>query len=177
MTNSKRLSKRLSFNEAAYDLQDLTVDAHRERYQTFSKSFDHQSAPQPPPRSSKRPSSVCVRTSFSAEPIAEVEVSLDPTNLSAKYHTIARSTSPPPRPPPPTVKEVGGEGGGVSRVPYVPTLLRNRTLQWDRVRKFLDYAGESMDKELHDTLPRQETPWTEETSAIEQLRVFLSLDP
>ena len=51
--------------------------------------------------------------------------------------------------------------------------LLNGSYYWDRIRIFLDRAHESVDKPLHDTLPRQEAPWTRETSAVEQLRKFL----
>lgn len=58
----------------------------------------------------------------------------------------------------------------------VPKFLVNG-FHWDRVRLFLDASWESMDKSLHSTLPPQDAPWTKETSAVEQLRVFLETQP
>ena len=60
---------------------------------------------------------------------------------------------------------------------YVPKFLENRRFYWDRIRTILDAASESMDKPLHDTLPAQDTPWTKETAAVEQLRAFLQTQP
>ena len=69
-----------------------------------------------------------------------------------------------------------GRKMGRAETTYVPRFLLNR-FYWDRIRKILDASSESMDKPLHDTLPPQETPWTRETSAVEQLRVFLDTQP
>lgn len=69
-----------------------------------------------------------------------------------------------------------GRKMGRGETTYVPKFLLNR-FHWDRIRKILDASSESMDKSLHDTLPPQDTPWMKETSAVEQLRVFLETQP
>ena len=121
--------------------------------------------------------------SMSAEPLTEVGAA------AVDIHV----TAAPTRPPPPTksakkvddvkrlsVSSIHQERGvdvGTRGQPFVPTLLRNRKFQWDKIRQILDRAEESADKDLHDQLPPQETPWMNESSPVEQLRMFLSLNP
>lgn len=167
----------------------MTVDRHRENYQVLYEEDE----PQAPPTSAS--SRTGYRLSMSAEPLSEVGVSVD-AKVGGSNNRRQSATLPPPRPPPPIIvtkadvineKEVGGAkatpevGGAKGVAPFVPPFLRSGQLQWDKVRKFLDFeaatAVERSEDMSYDELPPQETPWLKETSLIEQLRTFLSLNP
>ena len=167
--SAKRMSVIGITNERGVD-----IGSHNGHYQAWNEHDKLQA----PISSSSAMRHASIRMSMSAEPLNDIEISVD--NIQTR--------------PPPPVKEVESakrisvitvtnERGvdirtlNVGKEHSVPTLLRDRRFQWESIRKFLDTAEDSVDKDLHDELPPQETPWMNESSPIEQLRMFLELNP
>lgn len=149
----------------------LDIDLHNGQYQDWSKS-------QVPISSSPSICHAGVRMSMSAEPLTDVGISVDsiptgPQPPVGKLDSVKRIS----------VITVTDEMGvdvrtlNVGKEHSVPTPLRGRRFQWENIRKILDTAKDSVDKDLHDKLPPQETPWLNESSPVEQLRMFLELNP
>ena len=108
-----------------------------------------------------------VRMSMSAEPLSSVaegatmddHYSTDFTHITTEEHPVETTERTA------VVIKVSDE-------PFVPKFLKGRHFQWDRIRGFLETAPKFTGNL---TLPPQETPWTQHSSAVEQLRMFLSL--
>ena len=152
----------------------VDIGSHNGQYQEWS---EHDKLQAPISSSSSIRHASGIRMSMSAEPLTDIGISSDtiptvPSPPVEKVDSVNRKS----------VITVTNERGvdvstvNISKEHSVPTLLRGRRFQWENIRKFLDTAKDSVDKDLHDELPPQETPWLNESSPIEQLRMFLELN-
>ena len=203
---ARKLSRHLSFIESDDEEDEVNADTHRVHVQgvhDFEASQSLRTSPvhQPPIHTSmsadaltqlvvtkEKPSSKTATKPQSAMKVTKGEtMTMDRRNFSKKVSmpsiTVTNTDTKDTMDNQYSNKAATLPGRGRKKAAassgdtYVPKFLLNRTFYWDRVRRFLDAVSESMDKPLHDTLPPQDAPWMRETSAVEQLRVFLETQP
>ena len=196
---ARKMSKHLSFIESDDEDEEINVDLHREHFQVeASQSLQTSPVHQAPIRASMSADALTQMVtveSHSSKTVAKHQSATKVTKTEAKTmdrrhlnkptkpvikvtNTDARSTDIRPSNKaatlPAKVRKTSSGGGLKDGEPYVPKFLQNWSIQWEKIRRFLDATSENMDKPLHNTLPPQDAPWMKETSAVEQLRVFLA---
>lgn len=199
---ARKLSRHMSFTESDDEEDEVNPDSHREHIQAVydleaSQSLQASPVHQPSIHTSmsadaltqlvvteERHSSKTVTKPQSTTKVTKGEtMTIDRRNYSKRAESVIIVTNAETKnitdshysnkaaTLPPRGRKTAATGSGE------PKFLQNRRFYWDRIRKMLDAASESMDKPLHDTLPPQDTPWMKETSAVEQLRIFLETQP
>ena len=203
---ARKLSRHLSFIESDDEEDDVNADSHREHVQAVydleaSQSLRTSPVHQPPIHTSmsadaltqlvvteeKHTSKTATKPQSATKVTKGETMTMDRRNYSKKVsmpsitvtntdteNTIDNQYSNKAATLPGRGRKRAAMGSGKTSV---PKFLLNRSYYWDRIRRFLDAASESMDKPLHGTLPPQDAPWMKETSAVEQLRVFLETQP
>ena len=200
---SRKLSRHMSFNESDDEEDEVNPDSHREHIQSVCDLEASQSLRTSPVHQPPIPTSMSADALSQLVVTAERRSLKTPTKSESTKKVIKRETMTmdrrnySKRASQPDIKVTNtdtksmtdshysnkaatlpGRGRKTAATgPYVPKFLLNRRFYWDRIQIFLERATESMDKPLHDTLPPQDTPWMKETSAVEQLRVFLETQP